>query len=72
MIPVLSGISYEYIRLISKHLDSPFIRFISKPNLALQQMTTREPTADMLEVSIWAFKLMKSMEDEKEIGEESH
>ena len=66
MIPVLSGISYEYIRLISKHLDSPLIRFISKPNLALQQLTTREPTEAMLEVSIRAFNLMKTMEDKKE------
>ena len=66
MIPVLSGISYEYIRLISKHLESPLIRFISKPNLALQQLTTREPTEAMLEVSIRAFNLMKTMEDKKE------
>lgn len=65
MIPVLAGIAYEYIRLLSKHLDSPFVRFIIKPNLALQQMTTRQPSLDMLEVSIRAFNLMKSMEEER-------
>jgi uncharacterized protein YqhQ len=66
MIPVLAGIAYEYIRLLSKHLDSPIVQFISKPNLALQQMTTREPTIDMLEVSITAFNLMKALENESE------
>lgn len=66
MVPVLAGISYEYIRLLSRHLDSPFVKFIVKPNLALQQMTTREPTLDMLEVSIQAFNTMYAMEKEAE------
>lgn len=66
MIPVLAGISYEYIRLLSKILDTPFGKIISKPNLALQRLTTREPTRDMLEVAIRAFVEMKAMEDEGE------
>ncbi len=64
MIPVLAGISYEYIRLLSKFMESPFVKAIIKPNLALQQLTTREPTLEMLEVSIRAFNEMKAMEDE--------
>lgn len=64
MIPVLAGIAYEYIRLLSKHLDSGFVRFIIKPNLALQNMTTRQPTEEMLEVSITAFNTMYKMEQE--------
>ncbi len=66
MIPVLAGISYEYIRLLSKHLESPLVQWIVKPNLALQQLTTREPTMDMLEVSIKAFNTMKIMDEETE------
>jgi len=64
MIPVLAGISYEYIRLLSKFMESTFVQAIIKPNLALQQLTTREPTLEMLEVSIRAFNEMKAMEDE--------
>ncbi len=66
MIPVLAGISYEYIRLLSKFLDTRLGKAISKPNLALQRLTTREPTQDMLEVAIRAFDEMKAMEDEGE------
>lgn len=69
MIPVLAGIAYEYIRLLSKHLESPIVGAIIKPNLALQQLTTREPSKDMLEVSIRAFNLMKTLEDGSEQSE---
>jgi uncharacterized protein YqhQ len=64
MIPVLSGIAYEYIRFLSKYLNTSWGQFLAKPNLALQKMTTREPTLEMIEVSITAFNLMKSMETE--------
>jgi len=67
MIPVLAGISYEYIHLLSKHLESPIGKFIVKPNLALQKLTTREPSLEMLEVSIHAFNLMQSLENETEV-----
>jgi uncharacterized protein YqhQ len=69
MIPVLAGLAYEYVHLLSKHLDHPFVRFIIKPNLALQNMTTREPTKDMLEVSIQAFNLMTALENENEVNQ---
>ena len=66
MIPVLAGISYEYIRLLSNHLESPLVRLMVKPNLALQKLSTREPTLEMLEVSIQAFNTMYAMENEAE------
>jgi uncharacterized protein YqhQ len=43
LIPVLAGISVEYIRWTANHLDSPIVRLLIKPNLALQALTTREP-----------------------------
>lgn len=66
MIPVLAGLAYEYIRWVSKHLENPLVRILIRPNLALQNMTTREPSKDMLEVSIKAFNLMSSLEKESE------
>jgi uncharacterized protein YqhQ len=64
LIPVLAGIAYEYIRWTASHLDSPFVRWMVKPNLALQRLTTREPNLEMLEVSIAAFNAMRSAEQE--------
>jgi len=62
LLPVLAGLAYEYIRWTANHLDSPLVRLLVKPNLALQHLTTREPSLDMLEVSIAAFNAMRSEE----------
>jgi len=64
MIPVLVGIAYEYLRWTANHITSPFVRFIVKPNLALQSLTTREPDEKMLEVAITAFQEMRKAEGE--------
>jgi len=63
LLPVVSGLAYEYIRFTARHMDdSAFLRALIKPNLALQKLTTREPSEDMLEVSIKAFTLMYEAE----------
>jgi uncharacterized protein YqhQ len=64
MIPIIAGIAYEYIRWTANHMDSPIVRVMVKPNLALQRLTTREPDLEMLEVSIAAFNAMKTGEAE--------
>ena len=58
LLPVLAGIAYEYIRWTAHHLNSPIVRAMIKPNMALQHLTTREPTLEMLDVAIHAFKAM--------------
>ena len=62
LLPVIAALAYEYIRWTASHLNSPVVRFIVKPNLALQHLTTREPSLDMLEVSIAAFQTMRAAE----------
>jgi len=62
-LPVLACIAYEYIRWTANHLDLKLVRVLIKPNLALQHLTTREPSKDMLEVAIAAFNAMRSEED---------
>jgi len=54
-LPVVAGIAYEVIRFTARHQDKAFIRAITKPNLALQRLTTREPDEGMLAVAIAAF-----------------
>jgi uncharacterized protein YqhQ len=64
LIPVLAGLSLEYIRWTANHLKNPLVRLIIKPNLALQSLTTREPDGTMLEVAIESFKSMRQAESE--------
>lgn len=53
MVPVVSGISFEIIQWAGR-TDSKFAEIMSKPGLAMQKLTTIEPTADMVEVAIKA------------------
>ena len=53
LVPVIAGVSYEFIRLAGKS-ENPVVLALSKPGLWLQKMTTREPEDDMVEVAIAA------------------
>ena len=56
LLPVIAGISYEILRFTARNQDNPLIRWMIAPNLALQNLTTREPGDDMLEVAIQALQ----------------
>ena len=56
LIPVVSGLSYELIRFSAPRCQKGFFRLIVLPGLALQRMTTKEPSDDQLEVAIRALK----------------
>ena len=56
LLPVISGISYEILRLTARLADRPWMRVIIAPNLALQRLTTREPDDSMLQVAIKSLK----------------
>ena len=51
LLPVIAGISYEIIRLAG-NIEHPVVELLSKPGLALQNLTTKEPDDDMIEVAI--------------------
>ena len=52
----IAGISYEVLKAAAKH-ENLFCRIVRAPGLALQHLTTKEPTEDMLEVAIASFEL---------------
>ncbi len=56
LIPLVAGISYEIIKSAGQKETSPVFRFMTLPGLWLQNVTTREPSHDQLEVAIYALK----------------
>ena len=54
LIPIVAGVSYEFLKFTANHQDSAIVRVLTKPGLILQRLTTREPDDKMLEVSIAA------------------
>lgn len=53
LLPVIAGISYEVLKLAGRS-DNFLINLISKPGLAIQKLTTKEPDDSMIEVAIQA------------------
>lgn len=53
LLPLIAGISYEIIKLAGSS-SNPIVELLSKPGLALQNLTTKEPEDDMIEVAIKA------------------
>lgn len=71
LIPVVAGVAYEYIRFTGKHQGVGLVRLISKPNLWLQRLTTREPDEGQLEVAITALRYVLEAEESGQVSAET-
>lgn len=61
-VPIVAGIAYEWLRWTAKNVENPLVRWLIKPNLLLQRMTTREPDEEMNEVAIKALERVLAAE----------
>ncbi len=55
LIPLVMGIGYELLKFAGRH-DNILTKIISAPGMWLQHLTVKEPTDDMIECAITAFK----------------
>ena len=62
LIPVISAVSYELLKLSDKYRDSAIMRVLVAPGLALQHLTTRQPDDGMIEVAIKAVKEVERLQ----------
>ena len=69
-LPLVAGISYEVLKLLAKS-QSKWLIPLKAPGFALQLLTTREPTEDMLEVAIAAFRKVAALDADPSMPEES-
>jgi uncharacterized protein YqhQ len=67
LIPLIAGISYEIIRFAARHMDSRGMRIVMRPGLALQRLTTRQPSLDQLEVAIASLRAVMTAEQLAEV-----
>ena len=66
MLPVIAGISYEFLKWSAKHQKNRYALALSTPGLWLQRLTTRDPDLEQLEVGLESLKLGLKLEDSKE------
>jgi uncharacterized protein YqhQ len=64
LIPVLVMIPYEYMRFSANHISHPVIKYLSSLNMAMQKLTTDEPTDEIIEVAKTAFETMYALENQ--------
>ena len=69
LIPVIAGISYEFIRLAGRY-DNKVVNLFSKPGLWLQKLTVMEPDDDMIEVGIASVEAVFDWKDFQEKNKE--
>jgi uncharacterized protein YqhQ len=67
LIPLVAGISYELIRMAARNMDKRWVRALMTPGLALQKLTTREPTLDQLEIAITSLRAVMTAEQLAEV-----
>jgi uncharacterized protein YqhQ len=56
LIPVVAGISYEFLKFSAKRTENRIVRILIQPGLWLQRITTKEPDPAMCEVAVYALK----------------
>ena len=67
LIPIVAGVAYEIIRLGARNFEKPIVRFLMRPGLALQKLTTREPSLDQIEVAIVALRAALTADQRAEV-----
>jgi uncharacterized protein YqhQ len=67
LIPLIAGLSYEFIKFSSKKMDNPFVRVLAMPGMWLQRLTTGIPSHDQIEVAVRALKEVLEMDGRKGI-----
>jgi len=71
LLPVVAGVSYEFLKITGKYQHLAVFRFFSIPGLWLQKLTTREPDERQIEVAVCALqKVLEAEEGQKFTGSE--
>ena len=63
LIPAISAVSYEILKLSDRYKDSGVVKAIVAPGLLLQRFTTREPDDKMIEVAIEALRTVENIQN---------
>ncbi len=61
-LPLIAGISYEYLKLSAKHAENAFVKAVIAPGLWFQRLTTKEPDQKQLSVGLKSLQEALRME----------
>lgn len=69
LLPLVSGLSYELLKLSAKKVDNSLVKLMIKPGLWLQLITTKEPSESQLEVALVAVRASLGLQQQVEVHE---
>jgi len=72
LLPLVAGSSYELLKLSGKTRDNVITKILISPGLWLQKITTKEPSADQLEVAIVALETALGIQHSTIASQKSH
>lgn len=65
VLPLIAGISYEFLKLSATYSSHKIVRMLIAPGLAFQKLTTKEPDSDQLQVGLKSLKEALVLENSK-------
>ena len=65
ILPLIAGISYEYLKISAKYSHNIFVKCLIAPGLWFQRLTTKEPDGRQLEVGLSSLKEALALEEAK-------
>lgn len=68
-LPLIAGISYEYLKISARFADKSWTKIFVTPGLWMQRLTTKEPSKDQMEIALNSLKL--ALEKEKTLEKKS-
>ena len=64
-LPLIAGVAAELQLRLAEAIDRPWVRVLLRPGIALQRLTTREPSDDQVEVAIVALQAVLPLDAER-------
>lgn len=62
-LPLIAGLAYEFLKFSAKYRESKLVNIFVAPGLALQKITTKNPTDSQLEVGLTSLKEALAIEN---------
>jgi len=69
-LPLVAGIGYEVLKFLASKQHISFFKYLSKPGLWLQSITTKQPDNDQVDVAIFALREAFGKNLKKYLGKE--
>lgn len=70
LLPLIAGMAYEALRFTSRRCHLGWIQKLVSPGLALQKLTTREPSDDQVEVALEALRAVIDAEEKGDVPQQ--